>query len=105
VALGAAVYIAYTSYNNYQNILNENKTLSTQLTNPDTSKKAQEEKAKEVLDKLEKVLFVENSKDSDEKEVKPAVATIQDKEKVKQSNQEFYKYVENGDYLIRRPGV
>jgi hypothetical protein len=103
IALLAAGYVIWMFYNNYQKVTAQNENLSSQLENPDLAKKANEEKANEVLGKLGKILLVEESKDSNGSVIKPAVATIQDKDKVKTSNPEFYKYVENGDYLIIYP--
>lgn len=103
VALLAAGYVIWMFYNNYQKVTAQNENLSSQLENPDLAKKANEEKANDVLGKVGKILLIEEAKDDKGNAIKPAVATIQDRDKVKQSNPEFYKYVENGDYLIIYP--
>jgi cell division protein FtsB len=71
--------------------------------NSNATQKTDEEKAGDTLDKLKKILLVENMKDKDGKELKPAIAKVTDKEKVKESNKEFYKNVENDDVLIVFP--
>jgi Na+-transporting NADH:ubiquinone oxidoreductase subunit NqrC len=71
--------------------------------NSNPTQKSDEEKAGETLDKLNKILLVEDLKDKDGKELKPAIAKVTDKEKVKGSNAEFYKNVENDDVLVVFP--
>jgi hypothetical protein len=71
--------------------------------NSNSTQKSDDEKAGETLDKLKKVLLVEDLKDKDGKELKPAIAKVTDKEKVKGSNKDFYKNVENDDVLLVFP--
>lgn len=49
-----------------------------------------------VLNRLNDILLVDT-------EDQPTVAKVEDVEKLKQSNEEFYKNVEQGDYLILYP--
>jgi Na+-transporting NADH:ubiquinone oxidoreductase subunit NqrC len=71
--------------------------------NLNPTQKSDEEKSNDTLDKLKKVLLVEDFKDKDGKELKPAIAKVTDKEKVKESNKDFYKNVENDDVLVVFP--
>ncbi len=92
VLVGAILIGGYFAYNAY---ITQPSTSNTQVAGV-----SQEQKATDTVTKLKKILFVEETKDAEGKDERPAVATIQDKEKVKQSNAEFYKYAENGDFLV-----
>jgi hypothetical protein len=71
--------------------------------NSNATQKSDEDKASDSVSNLKKILLVNVEKDKDGNEVKPAVAKITDKDKVKTSNPEFYKDVENDDTLIIYP--
>lgn len=49
-----------------------------------------------VLNRLGQILLIDTEDD-------PTVAKVEDVEKLKQSNEEFYKNIEQGDYLILYP--
>jgi flagellar basal body-associated protein FliL len=86
LALGLAVvgFLAFES----------NKKLKNAEANP---AQVNQEKAQATVDRLKKVLFIED----DGKQ--PAVASVVDPEKLKESNKEFYKNVEKDDTLIVYP--
>jgi hypothetical protein len=87
IAVGS--YFAYTNYS-----------LKPNTPNPQVAGISQDQKVSDVVTKLKKILYIEDTKDAEGKEERPAVAAIEDKEKVKKSNPEFYKNAENGDYLV-----
>lgn len=82
-AIGSSVYF-YTQYNDVKN-------------NPsDAIAEKNTEETDRVLTALKAVLLI-NETDS------PTVARVEDPEKLKSSNTEFYKDVQTGDYLIIFP--
>jgi hypothetical protein len=101
--LGLAIFVGLVGggYWYYKNKIENNPQVLG--ANSNSTQKNDEEKASESLDKLKKVLLIEDLKDKDGKELKPAIAKITDKELVKKSNKDFYKNVENDDVLVVYP--
>jgi hypothetical protein len=99
VILSGIVYGGMFVYDNYL------KTGSLFSAQSKSEAKADEanKKAANNLDKLKSLILIDETLDKDGKPVEPAIATINDKELVKNSNPEFYKNVENNDMLVIYP--
>lgn len=87
VLLVASVVVGYVIYSRYQDVKDDPRSAITQ--------KNQEETAR-VLEGLKRRLFI------GEQEA-PTVARVEDPEKLKKSNAEFYKDIQKGDYLVIYP--
>jgi preprotein translocase subunit SecF len=93
IALIAVAGVGYLVYNKYK--------VSTDTTKQESATVSQEDqdkaKAETTVNKLKEVLFIE------ETDQKPAVATIVDPAKVKESNPDFYKNAQKDDVLVVYP--
>ncbi|NJL96264.1 hypothetical protein HC864_00315 [Candidatus Gracilibacteria bacterium] len=90
IALAGVGYFAYDQYT-------KNESLQVQLSDPEAQANIEQEQATEIINKLKKILLV------DESQGDPAVASVTDSEKLKEAQPEFYKDVQNGDYLVIYP--
>ncbi|MDP2587315.1 MAG: hypothetical protein Q8P33_00885 [bacterium] len=66
--------------------------LNRSLRSPETQTKIAERASQEIIDAVSTIILVPTDK--------PTVATITDVDKLRQSNQEFYKNSRNGDILL-----
>jgi hypothetical protein len=92
VLLIALVVLVVVLYTQWSQASRELRNLTVRLEQLQGNNEANQEKAKQVVDKVKKLIDIDTS-------VEPTVATIVDVEKLQQSNP-FYNKAENGDYLI-----
>jgi hypothetical protein len=97
--LSGVVYGGMFVYDNY---IKTGSLFSSQTKSEATGENTQKT-ATNNLEKLKKILMIDEMTDKDGKSIEPAIATISDKELVKKSNPEFYKNVENNDMLVIYP--
>jgi hypothetical protein len=91
--LGVLGYYGYTFKQEYDRIAKENATLK----DPNKNAEVQLQQVKDIVEKLGKIIKI------DDTDKQPAVATITDVEKLKDSQPEFYKNAQKDDYLIVYP--
>ena len=87
VLLVVAVGLGIFFFVKYKNVVNDPKTAVTE-------KYKQESNL--VLENLKKIILIENTES-------PTIARVEEPEKLKQKNRDFYKNVQAGDYLIVFP--
>lgn len=89
-AIAGVGWYAYRREMDYQRVIQEKN-------DPVALQQSQERQAQEIVDGLKTVLLIEDEANQ------PAVATVTDPEKLRESQPEFYKNAEEGDYLIVYP--